>query len=160
MSTLEVKAIQAPTGYDLQMPAGAILQVVQATITNTENGGHLQASSSTSFNAVAGVTATITPKFASSKILISVATNNYRTGDSNYTIYRGSTNLGGSTHGMIRMTGNTSEWTTPVALIHLDSPNTTSATTYQLYARAESGTTYTGGDGDQLNTIILQEVAG
>ena len=31
MSTLEVKAIQAPTGYDLQMPAGHILQVVNLT---------------------------------------------------------------------------------------------------------------------------------
>ena len=32
MSTLEVKAIQAPTGYDLVMPAGAIIQTVSADI--------------------------------------------------------------------------------------------------------------------------------
>ena len=31
MSTLEVKAIQAPTGFDLQMPAGHIVQTVQST---------------------------------------------------------------------------------------------------------------------------------
>ena len=31
MSTLEVKAIQAPSGYNLAMPAGHILQTVQAT---------------------------------------------------------------------------------------------------------------------------------
>ena len=29
MSTLEVKAIQAPSGFDLVMPAGAVIQTVQ-----------------------------------------------------------------------------------------------------------------------------------
>ena len=65
MSTLEVKAIQAPTGYDLDMPAGHILQIVQDT------HGAEQNSTSTTF-ADTGLTATITPKFASSKILICV----------------------------------------------------------------------------------------
>ena len=31
MSTLKVKGISAPTGYNLQMPAGHIVQVVNAT---------------------------------------------------------------------------------------------------------------------------------
>ena len=35
MSTLEVKAIQAPSGFDLDMPAGHIVQVVYAN-TSTE----------------------------------------------------------------------------------------------------------------------------
>ncbi len=35
MSTLEVKAIQAPTGYDLDMPAGHIVQVVSSTLSST-----------------------------------------------------------------------------------------------------------------------------
>ena len=35
MSTLTVKSIAAPVGYDLQMPAGHILQVLSATKTDT-----------------------------------------------------------------------------------------------------------------------------
>ena len=46
MSTLEVKAIQAPTGYDLVMPAGHILQVVhglsQTIVTTTSNSAHAE----------------------------------------------------------------------------------------------------------------------
>ena len=37
MSTLEVKAIQAPSGFDLQMPAGAVLQVVNMTYSTTQS---------------------------------------------------------------------------------------------------------------------------
>ena len=37
MSTLEVKAIQAPSGFDLQMPAGHILQTVSTTYNTQTN---------------------------------------------------------------------------------------------------------------------------
>ena len=66
MSTLEVKAIKAPTGYDLQMPAGHILQVVSATKTDT------QVISSSSFVDITGLSATITPSSSSNKIFVSV----------------------------------------------------------------------------------------
>ena len=55
MSTLEVKAIQAPTGYDLQMPAGHIVQVVNGNtstaVTTTSAGTWVDT----------GISATITP---------------------------------------------------------------------------------------------------
>ena len=158
MSTLEVKAIQAPTGFDLQMPAGHIVQVVSATRTNTQNGGFLLSTSSSSY-VNAGLSVSITPSSTSSKIMIYVSTNTYRDGSASCTIYRGSTNLGGSTHGMQRMTGVQGYWM-PVGLTHLDSPSTTSATTYHLFARSESGTMYVGGDGDMQNNITVMEVAG
>ena len=50
MSTLEVKAIQAPSGFDLQMPAGHIMQVVSADYVTEGN------STSTSFVSI-GLTA-------------------------------------------------------------------------------------------------------
>ena len=63
MSTLEVKAIQAPTGYNLQMPAGHILQTIQ--------GG--------STSVVSTATATLTTLFsqaititASNKVLVTL----------------------------------------------------------------------------------------
>ena len=65
MSILEVKQIQAPTGYDLQMPAGAVVQVVNAT----------SASSTTISNASTGTSATewfsttITPKKSGNKLV-------------------------------------------------------------------------------------------
>ena len=64
MSTLEVKAIQAPTGYDLQMPAGHILQVVEGSSTTDVT------ITSTGTWTDTGLTATITPKFNNSKILV------------------------------------------------------------------------------------------
>ena len=158
MSTLTVKAIEAPVGYDLQMPAGHILQVASATRTNTQNSGFLLQTTSSSY-VNAGISVSITPSSTSSKIMIYVNTNTYRDGSASYTIYRGSTNLGGSTHGMIRMTGAQGYWM-PVGLTHLDSPSPTSATTYHLFARSESGTMYVGGDLDMQNNITVMEVAG
>jgi len=144
----------------VQMPTGSVLQVVQGTNSYTAQGGSfLQASNSTSWNAVA-LSAAITPSSTSSKILITVQTNNNRGGHCEYTIYGGGSNLGGSTYGMVRFTGAGSGWDTSVNLIHLHSPSTTSAITYQLYAKAEAGIMYTGGDGDMLSHIILQEIAG
>jgi len=65
MSTLEVKAIQAPTGYDLQMPAGHILQTVTQTYSTPTS------INSTSFTST-GLTKSITPTSTSSKILVIV----------------------------------------------------------------------------------------
>jgi hypothetical protein len=74
MSTLEVKAIQAPTGYDLDMPAGHSVQVVSfdtSTRTTTSSTSYVTANTGISF----------TPKFASSKILIQCTMNVYVSGD-------------------------------------------------------------------------------
>ena len=64
MSTLEVKAIQAPTGYDLQMPAGAYLQVLQ--------NKHIQIQTQLQFLMYTTLLQHYS-KFASSKILYSTS---------------------------------------------------------------------------------------
>ena len=107
MSTLEVKAIQAPTGYKLAMPAGHILQVVSADYVTEGN------STSTSFVSI-GLTATITPSTTSSKIIILASPTVWgdRTGNAeNLTklaIYKGSSILADSETGVsiIRSTPN------------------------------------------------------
>jgi len=147
------------TGFtDAQMPAGSVLQVVTATNTNTANSGFLLATNSTSYSAAA-LAAAITPSSSSSKIMVFISTTHHRGDTTSFTIYRGSTNLGGSTYGMLRLSGAQAYWM-PIGLTHLDSPSTTSAVTYTLYARAESGTFYIGGDGDMKSNITLMEIAG
>ena len=148
----------AIAGTKLVMPTGSVLQVVNATNTNTANGGFLHTTTSSSYSAVA-LSAAITPSSTSSKIMVFINTSYYRGGASSWTIYGGGANLGGTTYGMLRVTGGESYWY-PISLSTLHSPNTTSAITYQLYSRAEGGTTYTGGDGDVVSTITLMEIQG
>ena len=57
----------------------------------------------------------------------------------------------------MRMTAAVAMWEGESFTI-LHSPSTTSATTYQLYARAEAGTIFVGGDGGVRNTITLMEI--
>ena len=114
--------------------AGKILQVVQSTKTNT------QSIQSQSFTDVTGLSATITPSSASSKILV---TFNISIGCNNYgmiNLLRGSTNIFRGD-----ADGNRIQCTIAVATLavyecksygtsYLDSPNTTSATTYKIQA--------------------------
>ncbi len=178
MSTLELKELSHPSGevikiasgktLDLKsqgnvtMPSGSVLQVISASNTNTANGGFLLTTSSASYTAGA-LSASITPSSTSSKIMVIINTVQYRAGSSSYTVYRttssGSTNIGGGNNGFARLTGANNTWL-PMSISYLDSPNTASAVTYQLYGRAEAGgVTYFGGDGDMKSTITLMEVS-
>ena len=177
MSTLEVKAIQAPTGYDLQMPAGHILQVVSATKTDT------QVISSSSFVDITGLSATITPSSSSNKIFVSVnvsfsgAQNAYVA----FQILRGSTEILKSTDSgtgiecaggcVINSSGNIAYSVLKESMSGLDSPNTTSATTYKVQISPKRTGTETAtvnrsnnlGDDNQYrtaSTITLMEIAG
>ena len=142
----------APTGG-----GGGIVQVKQFTLTNTANGGFLLETSSSSFTATPLLLA-ITPKFSTSKILINVNSSSYNGGSGHtaYTIYRDSTNLGGSTYGVADFTA-AHTWT-PFSMMLLDTPQTTSSVTYRVYGRTLNNTMYMGGDSDMHNTITLMEV--
>ena len=155
MSTLEVKAIQAPSGYKLAMPAGHILQVVSVA------NGTKETTTSGAWVAHSGLVASITPSSTSSKILVSASfefatpagTNNF-----NISLFRGSTNLGHSTAGFGLMFDGSSYYHGHTSPQFLDSPNTTSSTTYQVYFKAAS----TGGiinHDNSIGTITLQEVS-
>jgi len=148
MSTLEVKAIQAPTGYDLQMPTGHILQVVNATYSTS-------VSMSSTTHVDTGLTATITPKFASSKILVQVHQNGIQTQNNNQNndvtilLYRGSS-LIAKPAAFVAFTSSTlQQYASTVSGSYLDSPSTTSATTYK--------TTFGNPDGGGAGgTIVVQ----
>ena len=155
MSTLEVKGIQAPSGYKLAMPAGHIIQVVSVANGTTET------TTSGSWVAHSGLTASITPSATSSKILVTIAFS-YRTANGtnnfNATIYRGSTNLLNSTKGSGTLFSGHSYYQGHQTIQFLDSPSTTSATTYQLYYAGSTTTKINTDSG--TGTITLQEVAG
>lgn len=137
---------------------GSVLQVVQGTASaqDTTTGNTFVASS---------LSASITPKFSTSKILILVSSVGFNTGNGqgNFTVYRGATNLGGGSSGQasLQMYFNSSGYTvTPLLLNYLDSPATTSSTTYQVYFKTQSGSTTTFfGSGNITETITLIEVA-
>ena len=134
--------------------AGQVIQVLGAT----DSTG--RSTTSTSF--VTGsntLSVTITPSSASNKIAIFVNHYTYNDVATTFaTIYRGATNLGG-TNGMSYggTNGGAIDYTT--SYNYLDSPSTTSATTYQVYFRANSGTAFICGS-NTLSQIIVMEIKG
>jgi hypothetical protein len=130
---------------------GKVLQVVTAVLSG---GSSNKETTSSSF--VSGTLAVaITPSATSSKILVKTANGFGSSGDAYFTIYRGSTNLGGSTYGMQRINATTYS---NGSLIHLDAPSSTSSLTYTVYFRAGSGTAYI--NNTQYAQIIAMEVGG
>ena len=136
MSTLRVDSIQDTAGVDNQ---GKIIQIVN----NTTPKGRYTSTSSVFIDT--GFSVTITPKFASSKILLNVCAVGYSSGHYSYLdIYRnGTTSISGSANNTNGLTGpaagSGANWDT-IVTFYQDSPNTTSAVTYNLYGRTSAGT--------------------
>jgi hypothetical protein len=161
MSTLEVKAIQAPSGYDLQMPAGHIIQTVSADI------GAYTSSSAQSW-VDTNATIDITPQFASSKIICMFTFGISMWGGARLyggvQLVRDSSVIGGGATEVINFRDlyDDYEMMMPVAINFVDSPNTTSATTYKIQIYAYSGLTIQliGQGNTRPSHMILMEVAG
>ena len=140
--------------------SGGIIQVVQVTKTDQF------ATSSTSYTDVTGLSASITPTRADSKILVRVCVmiGTGNTANDNFIrVLRGSTNIL-TTDYCVRNdegTSNNTEYTIEV----LDSPSTTSQTTYKLQGKAETNEIFVNRRGDPSvtmgqSTITLMEVSG
>ena len=132
--------------------AGKILQVVAAA-----TGAQVTIASATITSS--GVTATITPSSTSSKILVMASFNVIAepTGNQYLHLYRGTvagTSLGQFLHQNVAYGLNATQ-----SIIDLDSPATTSATTYTV-AGASNGGSLTFQYAGSKSTIILLEVAG
>ena len=130
---------------------------------------------STSFVDVTGLSVSITPTSASNNILVlysvsGAGTDTATAGATGVRLVRGSTAIAvgtGLTNGFtgqhsIRNLGATTAVAFVTAASHLDSPATTSATTYKVQALAAAGTFYINRDGDNVNatisTITVMEV--
>jgi len=140
---------------------GKVLQVLTATDSTSRT-----TTSSSFVTASNTLSVSITPSSTSSKIFIISNFNIHTTANETYaemTIFRGATNLGNDNGGMGRIWSRVdSRPVYPMAISYLDSPNTTSATTYQIYFRAApSGTVYLGGlDSGAVASITCFEIKG
>jgi hypothetical protein len=146
------------TGKTVTLPAGTggkVLQVVQGTNTT--------ATTTTSGSFVTtNITASITPSSTSSKIfVIANFFSSVPTGaEGIYTIFRNSTNLvstGDNALGQNYAAGGRVDYMSCLSI--LDSPNTTSSTTYSVRFLAQSGTLTTTGE-NTTSVINLMEIAG
>ena len=159
-----------------KLPTNSVLQVISTTKTDT------QTITGSSFVDITGLSATITPSSTSSKILISI--NVSFSGDAAYIafqILRGSTEILKSTEtgaglecagGQTIVNAANQQYSIyKESMSGLDSPNTTSATTYKVQIspmRTASTTANVNrsnilGDDNQYNsvsTITLMEIAG
>ena len=172
--------ISAITALPAAIPTGKVLQVVQATKTDTFT------TNATSFTLVTGLEASITPSATSSKIFVTVSIMGQRSNTNGevgqITIFKDSSNLinassPGSrtpsiTSGVQMGDSNGDVNAEPYSFSILNSPSTTSSITYDVRAKliSGSGEVYINrveDDGSNNNirgrgisTITLMEIAG
>lgn len=140
-----------------RLPAGSVLQVVSNTYAT-------QVSSSTNTYVDTGLTATITPTSATSKILVSVSQNGLQKSQNNtylrIEVLRSSTVIGVPAVTVAYNNGSTTNYTGSVSGDYLDSPATTSATVYKTRFRSENNAAIVSVQGDsEQSTITLMEIA-
>jgi hypothetical protein len=169
----------ALTSADL--PTGTVLQVVSTT--KTDAYSESLADSAISSNVVTGLTATITPRSASSKILVRVSTyvsSSVNWGFGGFLIRRDSTGIcvadaassRSQLSGQAGAVGQNAGDQANLVQEFLDSPNTTSSITYGISLHNRHNGTITAyvnrssDDGDvarigrSTSTITLMEIAG
>jgi len=151
--------------------SGAILQVVSTTKTDSFS------TTSTSMTDITGMSVSITPSSTNSKIYIIATLNCQNSGDNGgINLVRDSTAIAqptsfGSRTAMTAITNRNANGTEgeTKCLSFLDSPSTTSATTYKLQMYVRSGTGYVNRSSTDTNsavyprgvsTITVMEVAG
>jgi hypothetical protein len=133
------------------MPAGSVLQVVSTTKTDTTS---FASSNTNTFVDITGMSVTITPTSATNKILVMYTVGvslSSGVGTAHIRLYRGATSVGQGNASGNRL-GDSLIWRPngsqydfdigPLSSSFLDSPATTSATTYKLAATL--GSTYNG----------------
>ena len=131
--------------------SGGVIQVVNATYsTSVSTGGNTFIDT--------GLTATITPKFSTSKILVIFGGNTFAsasTANAKLAIYRGGSQLTQT----VAVYNGGSNIGASTSMVYLDSPATTSSTTYTIYASTNTGTIYLSQDNASLYGITLLEIA-
>ena len=151
-------AINVESGHKIMMP-GSVIQTVYSSSAARDS-----TTSETFVNS--SLAATITPTSSSSKILVTVNAAMYtNTADRHAVagIFRGDvsgTSLGAGTYNIGSAYGGSSNGKGYVCCSILDSPSTTSATTYTVGMRRNgtSGIVYINVNAEK-STIVLQEIA-
>ena len=171
-SAITIDASGNVTAPNLVMPAGSVVQVVQAT---PGTNGYTAVQSyvnvtSTSFTDVStgGHYVEITPTSASSKILVMASFPSYN--NTAYTLHKMMRETGGSTYDFPNigtaqydmMSLNGPAWH-PVSFNWIDTPNTTSLVKYKMYMKVTSGSGQIGwattNTNDNVSSYIAVEIA-
>ena len=173
-STLTVdNIVGATTAANVKMPAGSVLQ----TVTKTFGDQTTVTSSGTTYTDVTNGTIAITPKFNNSLILIIPNITLLTQDSASLYVYLGVRCLRGSSTvltpglntdgngsydygiGVNDGTGKTLQFDTRITAHHIDTPATTSATTYkfQVINYSAGRTTYVNHTGG--STILAMEIA-
>jgi len=152
-------------------PTQKVIQVVSTALTS------IFSSSSTSYTDVTGLSVSITPTSATSKILVRVDITGGASSLAIYQLMRGSTAIGigdlVSGHGQsttqpAQWQGSNGDRGSYVGMTFLDSPATTSATTYKVQGFCDAGTFYlnrsssysaTAVGTGSISTITVMEIA-
>ena len=141
------------------LPAGSVLQVVQGTTATA-------VSNSTTTYADTGLTATITPKFSTSKVLVFVSqltskSNANSENAVNIKLFRAAVDLGQFIYAQ-NYTGAATTAYGQIAFQYLDSPATTSATAYKTqFSNNTVAAAVTVQPGNVAAAVItLMEIAG
>jgi hypothetical protein len=141
------------------LPVGSVLQVVNGSTSTS-------ASTTNSTYIDTGLTATITPKFSTSKILVLVSQNGLgktsgnASNDMTIQLVRGSTVIATPAAQTLNTGTTIVLYGYSASISYLDSPATTSATTYKTQVANADGTgpvsaQYSG----EMSTITLMEIA-
>ena len=150
IATVNASTVTTGTLPGARLPAGSVLQVVSTTKTDTTS---FVSSSTNSYVDITGMAVTITPISATSKILVTytACVSQSASATIHIRLLRGSTSIGQGDASGNRL-GDSAIWRPngaqydfdvgPISHSFLDSPNTTSATTYKL--QATLGSTYSG----------------
>tara|TARA_R110000782_G_scaffold86362_1_gene167523 strand:+ start:786 stop:1337 length:552 start_codon:yes stop_codon:yes gene_type:complete len=156
-----ITSASVPLLTEAQMPAGSVIQVV----TFVQNAA--VSTSATSYTTMYG--ATITPSSTSSKILVRAMVgglymNLSSSGQSHWRLARGSSNCTGQNSHFHTETGRNQTAAGTRAYINmeiLDSPSTTSATTYNVQAYRFTGSgSFQINDTAATSIITLMEIKG
>lgn len=152
-SATKVPTQQSVKAYVDGRASGKVLQVINASYSTVNNTTNTTLTDT-------GLSATITPSSTSSKILVFVKTGEMKTADANTGIYvalvRGSTEIAQITKYACFPTANLRQYS---SVTYLDSPATTSATTYKTQFKRQVGSgTVTHCEDGTTSFITLMEI--
>ena len=171
MSTLHVENLKGLSSggnaNKIIVPSGQTLSAVGHVIQTVYGNYGTQVSTSASGAIETGLAVSITPKFASSKILVTVAQNIQTSGSSYCQVClrrgtMGNDNLLSIIVSPEGYNNSSDEEVNQLPFSWLDSPATTSATRYFVSMEKLSGTTIyaqTSTSGNSVSTMVLQEIA-
>ena len=170
---INVNKIAARTGNAISIASGSVLQAPGHVLQVTAGGTTSRITTTSTSYADIGVSASITPSSTSSKVLIMVTgvMGNSAAGNRTTIIMkRGDTEIGSGTgatnneFSSMLQEANSGYHYSGFGQTFLDSPSTTSATTYKIFMKAANATAALGGRADSNDIavptrIVLMEIA-